>query len=241
MRCWPIGNVTVLIEGSNLSQGMVIAGGVLAALLSGSAVAQSASIFTCTNAQGRKITSDRPIAECIDRTQQELSSTGTVKRVIGPTLTVRERAEKEEQDKIAAETRAREVEEKRRDRALLLRYPNRPVHDKERVLALAQVDEVTKAANNRVRELAAQRRQIDQDLEFYLKDPSKAPPALKRRLDENDSAVAVQKRFIDDQDLEKRRVNLRFDEELLKLRQLWTLAGVPANAAMATPASGARY
>lgn len=206
----------------------ILAAGALAAVLSGSAMAQ---IYTCTNAQGRKITADRPIAECIDRSQQEITSSGTVKRVIGPTLTAKERAQQEEKDKLAAETRAREAEDKRRDRALLLRYPNRQVHDKERVLALAQVDEVTKAATTRTRELADQRRLIDQDLEFYKKDPSKAPASLKRRMDENDSAVSVQKRFIADQDMEKQRVNLRFDEELVKLKQLWALMGTPAETA----------
>lgn len=206
----------------------ILAGVALAAVLSGSAMAQ---IYTCTNAQGRKITADRPIAECTDRSQQEITPSGTVKRVIGPTLTAKERAQQEEKDKLAAETRAREAEDKRRDRALLLRYPNRQVHDKERVLALAQVDEVTKAATTRTRELADQRRLIEQDLEFYKKDPSKAPALLKRRMDENDSAMAVQKRFIADQDMEKQRVNLRFDEELVKLKQLWALMGTPAETA----------
>jgi hypothetical protein len=218
-----------------VSYGLVIAAGGLAILLSGNAVAQGpVSIYTCVNAQGRKITSDRPIAECMDRVQQEITPTGTVKRTIGPNLTARERALQEEKQKLAAETRAREAEDKRRDRALLLRYPNRDVHEKERQLALTQVDEVTKAATNRTRELAEQRRLIEQDFEFYKKDPSKAPASLKRRLDENDTAVAVQQRFIADQGIEKQRVNLRFDEELVKLKQLWTLAGVPTGAPPAT-------
>ena len=47
--------------------------------------------------------------------------------------------------------------------------------------------------------------------------------------------MAVQKRFIADQDAEKKRVNMRFDEELVKLNQLWAMGGaVPA--APAAPA-----
>jgi hypothetical protein len=42
----------------------------------------------------------------------------------------------------------------------------------------------------------------------------------------------VQKRFVADQEQEKKRVNMRFDEELVKLKGLWLLAGgAPANAA----------
>ena len=63
--------------------------------------------------------------------------------------------------------------------------------------------------------------------EFYKKDPSKAPSALKRRLEENDSSILAQQRFIYDQDLLKSRVNLRFDEELVKLKTLWAIANAP--------------
>lgn len=217
------------------STSIFTAGWVLALLLSGPAVAQG--IFTCVDGKGRKITSDRQIAECTDRMQQEITPSGTVKRVVPPTLTAQERVAQEEKDRQVAELRAQEAEEKRRDRALLLRYPSRQVHDKERELALAQVDEVIKAASKRSQELAEQRKLINAELEFYKKDPSKAPLSLKRRVEENDASVAVQKRFIADQDLEKKRVNTRFDEELVKLKQLWTLMGVPP-APTPTTASG---
>lgn len=185
--------------------------------------AEAQQIYTCVDGKGRKITADRPIAECMDRTQQELNSSGTVKRQVGPSLTAQERAAQEEKDKAAAEARAREAEDKRRDRALLLRYPTRAVHDQERVIALAQVDEVIKASNKRTMELAEQRKAIQAEFEFYVKDPSKAPPALKRRLEENNTSSAVQKKFVQDQEQEKKRVNQRFDEELVKLKQLWAL------------------
>jgi hypothetical protein len=193
--------------------------------LAGSASAQS--IYTCVDGKGRKITADRPIVECIDRTQQELNRTGTVKRQVGPSLTAEERAAQDEKDKAAAEVRAREAEDKRRDRALLLRYPNRAVHDQERVAALAQVDEVIKASHKRTLELAEQRKSIQGEFEFYAKDPDKAPPSLKRKLEENNNSSAVQKKFILEQEQEKKRVNVRFDEELVKLKPLWALAAPP--------------
>ena len=207
---------------------------VLAACLCGAVHAQG--IYSCVDGKGRKITADRPIAECIDRQQREINPSGTVKRVVGPSLTAQERTALEEKEKLAAEARAREAEEKRRDRALLLRYPSRAVHDKERTEALEQIEVVIKAASKRATELATQRKAIDADLEFYKSDPAKAPPALKRRLEENDSSVAVQKRFIAEQDAEKKRVNLRFDEELVKLNQLWAMAGGVPDAAPAAAA-----
>ena len=183
------------------------------------------SIYTCIDAKGRKITADRPIAECTDRTQRELNQTGTLRREIGPSLTAQELAARDAKDKLAQEANARDAENKRRDRALLLRYPSRAVHNEERSAALVQIDEVIKAANKRTGELAGQRKTIDSELEFYAKDANKAPLALKRRVEENDKSIAVQKSFIAEQDLEKKRVNLRFDEELVRLKPLWVLAG----------------
>ena len=198
------------------------------ALLCGAA-AFAQDIYSCVDARGRTITADRPIPECSDRTQRELSRNGLVKRQLGPSLTAHEQAAQDEKDRQAAEIRAREAEDKRRDRALLLRYPTRAVHDQERVAALLQIDEVIKASSKRRGELADQRKAIASELEFYAKDPSKAPASLKRRLEENEGSVAVQQKFIADQEQEKKRVNLRFDEELAKLKQLWAMMSPPAN------------
>ena len=192
-------------------------------------------IYTCVDAQGRKLTSDRPIAACVDREQKVLNPSGTVKAKVGPTLTVQERLEQEAREKKELEERNRLAEEKRRDRALLARYPDKAAHDKERAEALAQVATVRHAAITRVEELLKQRKKIDEEMEFYKKDPSKAPPQLRRQVDENAQSMAVQGSFIADQDAEVRRVNARFDEELGRLKQIWALSNVPS-----TPATGAK-
>jgi hypothetical protein len=201
----------------------------MATLLTSYAMAQG--IYTCTDAKGRKITSDRPIIDCIDRTQQEMTPQGTVKRVLGPTLTAQERAAQEEKEKAALELRLQAQEEKRRDRAVLARFPNQAAHDKERGQVLSQIDEVIKTAARRTVELAGQRVAINADYEFYKKDPSQAPLALKRRLEENDSNIAVQQRFVVEQEAVKHRINQRFDEELIKLRALWAVANAPVGSA----------
>ena len=200
-------------------------------LLGGATAAQD--IYSCVDGKGRTITSDRPIAECIDRMQRELSHSGLVKRQLGPSLTAYELAAQEEKDKKAADIRARETEERRRDRALLQRYPTRMAHDQERAAALVQIDEVIKASSKRRGELADQRKAIASEFEFYVKDPSKAPGVLKRKLEENEHSVAVQQKFILDQELEKKRVNQRFDEELARLKQLWLLMTPPVSPAAA--------
>jgi hypothetical protein len=181
-----------------------------------------ASIYTCIDSNGRRITSDRPIPECLDREQRELSSTGLVRRVLPPSYTAEERAQLEAQRKLVEEQRARQAEEKRRDRALLTRYPNPATHDKERAEALAQVDEVMNAVSRRELALEKQRKEIDTEMEFYQRDPDKAPSWLRRKLEDNQQQALAQKRFLEEQAQEKKRINARFDEELVKLRQLWS-------------------
>ncbi len=188
-------------------------------------------IYTCVDARGRKLTSDRPIPDCTDREQKVLNPSGTVKTRIGPTLTAQERAQIEAKEKAELEEQARLNEEKRRDRALLTRYPSKAVHDKERAEALAQIGVVRQASVNRMEELQRQRKALADEMEFYKKDPNKAPPSLRRQVDEVAHSLSVQARFIADQDAEIHRVSARFDEELERLNQLWSLqSGYPAPA-----------
>ena len=161
-------------------------------------------IYSCVDSKGRRLTSDRPIVDCLDREQRELGQSGTVKRVLPPSYTAEEKAKLEAQRKIEEAEKARIAEEKRRNKAL------------------KQVDEVIEAVKKRVTELGKQRKEIDQELEFYQNDPKKAPAWLQRKLEDNTQQVQVQNRFLSEQAQEKQRINARFDEELTKLKVLWT-------------------
>jgi hypothetical protein len=216
-----------------IASGALLLGGALWS----TAQAQQPGIYTCVDAQGRRHTSDRPIVACLDREQQQLGSTGIVRKTLPPSYTAEERAKIDAQRKQEEEQRSRLQEEKRRERALMIRYPNQGVHDKERAEALAQIDEVIGAVNKREVALVAQRKDINVELEFYQGDVNKAPNWLKRKIEDNEKQMVVQKRFLDEQVQEKQRLNARFDEELVKLRQLWTAAGGSRTGVGAAPAS----
>ena len=183
--------------------------------------ANPGGIYSCVDAHGRAITSDRPIPDCRDREQRELNPSGTTRRLIEPTYTAREQAERDERKRHAAQAAVREAEQRRRERALLIRYPTPVVHDRERAAALAQIDAVIGAAKKRLSELGEERRKIDDELEFYKNDVSKAPASIRRQLEDNTLSLGVQNRFIGEQEDEKRRLNARFDEERVRLRPLW--------------------
>lgn len=179
------------------------------------------SIYTCVDANGRRITSDRPIAACLDREQRELSPSGTVRRVIQPEPTAAERAAIEAQRKAEAERAARANEERRRERALLARYPNEAAHQRERVKAVASVEAVEATIHKRIEELVKLRVGLEDEMAFYAKDPTKAPPLLQRRISDNKSLLVAQQQALKQQAEERQRVMERFDAELVLLRRLW--------------------
>lgn len=208
----------------------VVAAGLAAAL--GAAWAQN-SIYTCVDAKGKRITSDRYIADCSDREQRVLNNSGTVREVVPPNYTAQEREAREAVERKKADELQRQNEDKRVLRALLTRYPNKAVHDGERAKALQSVDEAAQVAQQRLVSLRNERVQLDQQREFYAKNPKKMPGLLRRQLEENEQQTESQQRYLAGQDEEKRRINARFDEELAKLKPLWNPPGI----AEATPAS----
>lgn len=179
------------------------------------------SIYACTDASGRRITADRPIASCVDREQRVLGNTGVELRRVGPTLTDQERSALEAKRRQDQAEQQRLREERSRDRAMLARFPNQGVHDAARAEAISQVNDVIGVAQQRQVDLKERRRKLNTELEFYQNDPKKAPANLRRQLDDNTDSQAEQQRFIKQQEEEKQRISQRFDAELQQLRKLW--------------------
>lgn len=197
--------------------------GAICTTLAAQTAAPTPEIYTCIDAKGRKLTSDRKIPECIDREQRILNPSGTVKARVGPNLTAQEHNEIEAKARVVQQERTRLEEEKKRDRALLIRYPNEALHQKERAESLRQVMLVKQAAVLRVNELLAERGKLLDEMAFYTKDPSKAPVKLRQQLEAVTQALAAQGRFLADKDNEMARTNARFDEELSRLQPLWNM------------------
>jgi hypothetical protein len=206
----------------------------LLAAAAGGAWAQAAGIYTCTDRSGRRLTSDRPILECVDREQKELNASGTVKRVLPPSLTGPERAALDERDRKLAEERQRQEEDRRMRRALLARYPNAAVHDVERAKALKTASDAVTNGQRRIAQLQDDRQKLAAETEYY-KDPAKWPLKLKRQIEQNEQETALQQRYVVTQQEEQTRINARFDDELARLKVLW--AQSQGTTAAAAPAS----
>jgi hypothetical protein len=180
-------------------------------------------IYTCLDDKGRRLTADRPIAECSAKEQRVLNKDGSLKAVFPPTLTAEERAEKEARDRKANEVRAAQADAVRRDRNLTQRYPNEDVHNKAREAALDTVRLAIKASDLRLKILSGERKPLLEEVEFYK--GRTMPLKLRQAIDANDAAVDAQRSAMANQEAELVRINKLYDAELDRLRRLW--AGAP--------------
>lgn len=181
--------------------------------------AAGAQIYTCIDPNGKRLTSDRPIPECIAREQRVLNRDGSVKGVVGPTMTADERAAHEARQAEEARERTSRSEALRRDRNLLQRFPNEAAHHKARELALDDIRKSLKRSEQRLELLTKERKPLVDEAEFYASRPM--PPKLKQQLDANEASAEAQRTLIVNQEAEIVRVNALYDAELDRLKKLW--------------------
>jgi len=195
------------------------------------APAASSGIYTCVSADGRRLNADRPIDECRSREQKLLNRDGSVRQVLPPTLTAEEAAEADARARAAAVERAARADAVRRDRNLLARYPDEATHQRARVAAADTVRAASRLTEQRLRDLAVERKPLANEAEFYLGQPM--PAKLRGQLDANDAAVEAQRSSALNQQAELDRINRLYDAELERLRRLW--AGAPSGSLGALP------
>ena len=212
----------------------------LAGLLAGSttlACAQVGGIFTCIDAQGRKITSDRPIPECLDRQQDLRNRDGSVRTRVPPSLTAEERAAAEERQRRQMAIDAARKDAVRHDRNLLNRYPDEAMHQRAREAALEPLRQALNNTDKRLADLQRERKLLEAETEFY--NGRELPRKLKIRFDDNLTSIAAQQGAAANHLAESDRINARYDEELARLKRLWagampgSIGPVPGTATVA--------
>ncbi len=191
----------------------------LGAFAGSGAFAAPAQIYSCIDANGNKLTSDRPIPACINRDQHVLNADGSVRKVVPPTPTADERAEMEAAERRAAIERAAQQDAVRRDRNLLNRFPNEAAHQRAREAALDDVRKAVRNSEERLKLLAAERKPLLEESEFYV--GRELPAKLRQALDGNDASVEAQRTLVANQQAEIVRIDKLYDVELDRLKRLW--------------------
>lgn len=177
-----------------------------------------AATYSCVNARGEKLRSDREISGCVGE-QWELGNDGARKRLVPLHLSPEEEAAAEEKRrKDEAEATERKIRQRNEERLLKL-YPNQAALEAARQNELATTRASITVIEARIAELMAARKPLLSEAEFYPNKP--LPPILKSQLDANEALLAAQRQALQGRYDDLKRINDRVDAELQQLRVLW--------------------
>ncbi|MFT3859001.1 MAG: DUF4124 domain-containing protein [Aquabacterium sp.] len=197
----------------------------------------AAGIYSCVDAAGKRHTSDRPIPECLDREQRLLNKDGSQRKTLPPRMNAEERAALEEREKQQERERAAAKDAIRRDRNLMLRFPDEATHNKAREAALDDVRRGIAGSEKQLKQLRDDRKPMMAETEFYK--GKRMPLKLRNKLEANEAQQQAQEDIIQNQKAEMARVNALYDAELARLKRLWA-GEAPGSVPMAPAVSAGR-
>ena len=184
-----------------------------------SAAAQG--IYTCVDANGRRHTSDRPIAACLDREQRQLSKSGIVQRVLPPSYTAEEKAAIAARAKQQEELQQQERAKAKNMAALLQRYPSPEAHLAARKAETDPVIARIREGHARIEKIKQDRAKLNEELAFYKKRPENMPAKLRMQLQASMDGEKSAHKYVTIQQQELVNINKRYDAELELLKTLW--------------------
>jgi hypothetical protein len=180
-----------------------------------------AEIFMCKDANGKTISSDRPIPECAGSVR-EFRPNGQLRRTIPAPLTPEQKKQKQlEEEKKKAEAEAA-AEQKRQDRALLTRYNNETEINAARKRSLELEQEQIKRANLEIADAEKQLSLAKDEMKVHTLKKTKPPASLTHRIDSAESTIRDGKQSIQDHEQQIEQINKQFDETLARFRELTT-------------------
>jgi hypothetical protein len=175
------------------------------------------TIYSCV-ANGRTYSGDRPPAECANSDIRELNRDGSLRRVIARPLTAEEQRQRALEAKRRLEEEERLMAQRRRDRSLLEAYATEDEIEAARIKALDTSNEVIRRAQTRLERMDAEKKRLDDESEFYKK--RELPDTLKRAYANNAQEKAAELKIVQEAQAEMQRINLRFEQEKKRFREL---------------------
>ena len=179
-----------------------------------------AQIYMCKDADGRTITSDRPIPECADRAMRELDKSGRARRDIPAPMTAEEKRRlQQEAEKRKAEDAAAD-EQRRNDRLLRARYKSEADIEEARKRALELVDDRIKHDKATLAAAEKQHQQALGEADALKKKNATVPTVLQHRIDDAAQTIAATRRALQGHEADAAEVNARHDALLKRFREL---------------------
>lgn len=186
-------------------------------LLSLPAQAQSV-IYCCTDSEGRKICGDFLPKECQKRAYEERDGKGYIIKQVDAPLTPEQQAKREAELVKKAELEQKQIEERRRNQALLSTYASEQDIDKARDRAQADAAKSITQAEKALSEALKRQKTVEQEKEFYKNKP--LPAQLKQQLADAAKDVQAKTDAVSNRQKDKEKVAASFEDEKKRFREL---------------------
>lgn len=193
-------------------------------MLCGSVHAQL--IYTCTTADGKRISADWPPPECTNRRIHVQRRDGTPLPDIEPPPTPEEIRRREAEEKRKLDEKDEKRRQERRDRSLLATYASIEEIEAARRRSLADLQKLVDRGLAHKADLQRERKKLDDEAEFYAK--REIPESLKRAFAANNESIHAQDKGIENTKAEMDRVNKLFDGYARRFKELVEAGATPA-------------
>lgn len=196
----------------------------LAAGLPSLAGAAERITYCCKDDAGRQVCSDVLPPQCYNKAYREINSRGMTVRTVEPPPTAEQRARREAELKRKKEEEQAALVQKRKDAALLATYPNEEDIAASRERALNLHRDAIKENRARLEAADKKHQDLSREAEFYQKKPM--PQELRNAIKDNEAEQKSLQLLIENREKEMAAVNLRFDTELKRFRELTNKSGL---------------
>ncbi|MBC3832145.1 hypothetical protein H8K33_11535 [Undibacterium amnicola] len=177
-----------------------------------------ADIFRCTTAQGKVVTSDRPIPECISRGMKVYTDAGRFKKNIAPPLSTEEKQKIADEQERKQREQLAEEERKREERYLLAHYQSEADVQAARKRAVDVLLDKKRLANEQLENF----NQLFLDLQKELSQSKRTTQefeSIQRRANDLSSNVTNTRKAMAFYDQEIIRMNREYDDTLKRFRE----------------------
>lgn len=201
--------------------------------------ASTGPFIKCTGPDGRPIVVDKSrVRDCVGRPMTEVSPGGLPRGPMAPLESPAEASKRADEEQEARIKHKAEKDEFERKQSLFKKYPNEASVRKGREKELEPQRAAMARAEKRLAELAAKRKSLNDEAEFYIGKPM--PRKLIERFQENDALVAAQTELIQHARDEEALADERCRQNIETLRPLWDQANSTSSAPAARQAKASR-
>jgi hypothetical protein len=186
--------------------------------LTSAGLASARNSYCCNDANGKLACGDMLPVACQKRAYRIIDEKGALVRAVEAPLTPEQRVLRDAEEVKKQEEAKKVAEEKRRSQALLATYPSEKDIDLARDRALADFDKGSADTQKHYDEALKQKKKLDAEKEFYVKKPM--PAALKKQVEDNDSALKSAQAALDSRKQEGDALRAKYDDEKKRYMEL---------------------